>query len=193
MDRRIRCFWTRHQGISCMLTHCGLVASYGDRDLGQHLARVMACCLMAPSQYLNQCWLMISEVLWHPPDINVAEKNLFIVEISLKLLIWESNPPGANELKSIVLKSYECALTHNPAYLNDLLCKDMEHSNGKTWKCVMYSICKALISSGQALSAPVNPVDCVVDTYVIWLSMHLVVLYQLLLFCSLSNMEIAWS
>ena len=24
---------------------------------------VMACCLMAPSHYLNQCWLIISEVL----------------------------------------------------------------------------------------------------------------------------------
>ena len=25
----------------------------------------MACCLMAPSHYLNQCWLIISEVQWH--------------------------------------------------------------------------------------------------------------------------------
>ena len=29
------------------------------------LAQVMACCLMAPSHYLNQCWLIISKVLWH--------------------------------------------------------------------------------------------------------------------------------
>ena len=28
------------------------------------LARVMACCLTAPSHYLNQCWLIISKVLW---------------------------------------------------------------------------------------------------------------------------------
>ena len=28
------------------------------------LARVMAWCLMAPSHYLNQPWLIISEVLW---------------------------------------------------------------------------------------------------------------------------------
>ena len=27
------------------------------------LAQVMACCLMAPSHYLNQCWLIISKVL----------------------------------------------------------------------------------------------------------------------------------
>ena len=31
------------------------------------LTRVMACCLTAPSHYLNQCWLLIKEVLWHLP------------------------------------------------------------------------------------------------------------------------------
>ena len=34
------------------------------------LARVMACCLAAPSHYLNQCWLFISEVLWHTSKTN---------------------------------------------------------------------------------------------------------------------------
>ena len=29
------------------------------------LVQVMACCLTAPSHYLNQCWLIISEVQWH--------------------------------------------------------------------------------------------------------------------------------
>ena len=29
------------------------------------LAQVMACCLTAPSHYLNQCWLIICEVPWH--------------------------------------------------------------------------------------------------------------------------------
>ena len=32
---------------------------------GSTLAQVMACCLTAPSHYLNQCWLVISEVQWH--------------------------------------------------------------------------------------------------------------------------------
>ena len=32
---------------------------------GSTLAQVMACCLMAPSHYLNQYWLIISEVQWH--------------------------------------------------------------------------------------------------------------------------------
>ena len=32
---------------------------------GSTLAQVMACCLTAPSHYLNQCRLIISEVQWH--------------------------------------------------------------------------------------------------------------------------------
>ena len=34
---------------------------------GSTLAQVMACSLIAPSLYLNQCWL-ISELLWHSPE-----------------------------------------------------------------------------------------------------------------------------
>ena len=32
------------------------------------LARVMACCLTAPSHYLHQCWLIISTFLWHSSE-----------------------------------------------------------------------------------------------------------------------------
>ena len=39
---------------------------YGDKYWsGSTLAQVMACCLMAPSHYLNQCWLIICKVQWH--------------------------------------------------------------------------------------------------------------------------------
>ena len=37
---------------------------------GSTLAQVMVCCLMAPSHYLNQCWLIISKVHWHSFDYN---------------------------------------------------------------------------------------------------------------------------
>ena len=40
---------------SCVSTHCDLVTPYRDRDLGQILTQVMACCLEAPSHFLNQC------------------------------------------------------------------------------------------------------------------------------------------
>ena len=32
------------------------------------LVQVMACCLTAPSHYLNQCWLIISKVPWHSSE-----------------------------------------------------------------------------------------------------------------------------
>ena len=37
---------------------------------GSTLAQVMACCLTAPSHYLNQCWLIICEVLWQLSEGN---------------------------------------------------------------------------------------------------------------------------
>ena len=46
-----------------VLTHCGPATPYG-----WTLAQVMACCLMAPSHYLNQYWLLISVVLYHSPQ-----------------------------------------------------------------------------------------------------------------------------
>ena len=49
----------------CCLIHCGLV-----HRTGSTLVQVMACCLMAPSHYLNQCWLLIGEDLWHSPKSN---------------------------------------------------------------------------------------------------------------------------
>ena len=37
---------------------------------GSTLVQVMACCLTAPSYYLNHCWLIISKVQWHSPEGN---------------------------------------------------------------------------------------------------------------------------
>ena len=38
---------------------------------GSALVQVMACCLTAPSHYLNQCWLLASNILWHSPGSNL--------------------------------------------------------------------------------------------------------------------------
>ena len=46
---------TRH------LTHSGPVTPYGNIELVQHWLGVIACCLRAPSHYLNHCWLIISK------------------------------------------------------------------------------------------------------------------------------------
>ena len=34
------------------------------------LDQVLACCLTVPSHYLNQCWLLITKLLWHSPECN---------------------------------------------------------------------------------------------------------------------------
>ena len=51
------------------LTHCGLVTPHSNINRGSTLAVVMACCLMAPSHYLNQFWLINNEVM-HSPEGN---------------------------------------------------------------------------------------------------------------------------
>ena len=43
----------------------------------------MACCLTAPSHYLNQCWLIISMVLWHSPKISIRKLHLEFTFVKL--------------------------------------------------------------------------------------------------------------
>ena len=47
------------------------------------LVEIMAWSLMAPSHYLNQCWLIIREVLWHSPEGNFIEREREIKFIGL--------------------------------------------------------------------------------------------------------------
>ena len=42
------------------LTHCG----HMHHRTWSKLVQIMACCLTAPSHYLNQCWRIITEALW---------------------------------------------------------------------------------------------------------------------------------
>ena len=66
------------------------------------LAQVMACCLLATSHYLNQCWLIISKFLCHLPESNFTVSAQAIVLYELEIILMESLPhlPGANELNS---------------------------------------------------------------------------------------------
>ena len=70
---------------------------------GSTLAQVMACCLMAPSHYLIQCWLIISQVVWHSPDGNIHWKCWQIIHL-------KSQPhfPGGNELMQLLVNHLSC-------------------------------------------------------------------------------------
>ena len=50
------------------------------------LVQVMACCLVAPSHYLNQCWLLVSDVLCHSPESNFTVLRLQFCIISLNII-----------------------------------------------------------------------------------------------------------
>ena len=64
------------------------------------LVQVMACCLMAPSHYLNQCQLIINEVLWYSPRTTSLETLKISQELNLppclsgnKMIIAYSQKP----------------------------------------------------------------------------------------------------
>ena len=67
---------------------------------GWRLAQVRVCCLTVPSHYLNQCWLINSEVLWHSPDGNFIKSAQNIYPWNE---FWnyqfKDTLPGADELK----------------------------------------------------------------------------------------------
>ena len=60
---------------------------------GSVLVQVMNCCLTAPSQwshYLNWCWLIICEVLWHSPEGNFTRnaQDIYWVRMNNQGLVW---------------------------------------------------------------------------------------------------------
>ena len=46
---------------------CGAVSRHRSEST---VDQAMSCCLAAPNHYLNQCWLLNSEILWYSVDIN---------------------------------------------------------------------------------------------------------------------------
>ena len=63
------------------------------------LAHVMACCLMAPSHYLNQFKLIISKVQWHSSEGNFARDAPAINHWNkFENSYFVQNLPGTNEL-----------------------------------------------------------------------------------------------
>ena len=67
------------------------------------LVQVMACCLTAPSHYLNQCWHVINEVLWHSFQghvyLNTQDSNPHVAW-TLHIFFKSQTSEGYNELKS---------------------------------------------------------------------------------------------
>ena len=68
------------------------------------LAQVMACYLVAPSQYLNQCWLIFSGMLWHSPQSDFmvsAQTTILYNEFEMIFFKFLPHFPEANELRRV--------------------------------------------------------------------------------------------
>ena len=93
------CFSTRASVATVLSMHscissCLWVNSLGPSDAiwrwrsWSTLVQVMACCLTAPSHYLNQCWLITSKVLWYSSEDIIIRRfedtNQYIFKITLR-------------------------------------------------------------------------------------------------------------
>ena len=77
---------------------------------GSTLAQVMACCLTAPSHYLNQCWL-ISKVQWHSPEGNFAR------DTPVKSIVYVAAPGHAGKLVFGELRGKSCVCMQGRIHL----------------------------------------------------------------------------
>ena len=71
-----------------------------------NLVQVMAFCLMAPSHYLKQCWLIISKVQWHlfvGNFIEILQTSSTKIGLIINYLKFHSNLPRANEVRDKTL------------------------------------------------------------------------------------------
>ena len=81
-----------HENVYLELTPWDAIWRHGS---GSTLVQVMACCLKAPSHYLNQYWLINSEVLWHSPEGNSQECSRYLSLTRVwKLQITAASPRG---------------------------------------------------------------------------------------------------
>ena len=89
------------------------------------LAQLMACCLMAPSHYLNQCWPIINEFRGiHYKPISQKVLEISIPNMSLKNTLTKLLPhlAGPNELMYSI-----------KWYLLDSLCYWILEGDSKQW------------------------------------------------------------
>ena len=55
------------------------------------LVQVKTCHLAAPNHYLNQCWLLIKDVLWHSPESNFTI-SAWSPNMHWSLHLWNYHP-----------------------------------------------------------------------------------------------------
>ena len=104
-----------------LLPHCGLVMPYGNRfNIGSGNG------LLPDSHYLNQCWLLISEVLWQSPEDNELS-DVFVNTSS-------SNGLVSDGIKKIVLRTADLSsIRHRWTCRKEILLKIQHFQSMKMW------------------------------------------------------------
>ena len=105
----------------------------------QHRFMVMTCCLTTPSHYLNQCWLIISEVFWHSYEGGFTGNAQDIYHwCELKITNLSSRPhlPGAIELNMLFVmitnnKPFDRKTYFQPIGLYNIVLLHLETYNAK--------------------------------------------------------------
>ena len=91
---------------------------------------------MAPSHYLNQCWLITCKVLWYSHD-GISERLLKIFDMTFKITNLQPHLPGSNELISVVLQGNDLYAEQTQAcWLRYWCC-----AQAWTWKRLLKKIC----------------------------------------------------
>ena len=120
------------------------------------MALVMACCLTAPSHYMNQCWLIISQALWYSPksnfigiaeDINLGNKP---DNYTFKIILASARGQWVNQYYRIlarhedvaykyILNSMHC-VSGNDYFLSKAASNLANIFNAiNTWPCIQHS------------------------------------------------------
>ena len=87
------CSWAARQIL--IFRRCSLGETNGPGDAAwRHrtlstLVQIIACCLMAPSHNLHQCWITIVEIMWHSPRA-ISQEMLKLSILDMRLNVTHS-------------------------------------------------------------------------------------------------------
>ena len=111
------------------------------------LVQIMACCLTAPSYYLNQrwwIWLIISEVLWHSHEGHITEKPHGIshdMSFNASNLILKTYFPGQMTLWRVQSVIHVTYCTKIQWQVIDVYTSTPVTQSYESWWTFWYSLC----------------------------------------------------
>ena len=143
--------WGLSESNTChnCLTHCGQWCHRKYCGMFQ----LMACCLMAPDNYLNQLWLINTNhqwylmILWHSPEGNfTGNTNIHIQHISLialsltgdKAFGKSNDDPAHSALINWCMIRHQCVDTLRPRQNGCHFPNDIFKMYFLEWKCMNF-------------------------------------------------------